>query len=145
MNWIYWVIIATSVGIAYQTAIKLSSNKLPMWSYLFVAGAGLVLLAFVLAGREDAAQRWAWVSSHNFTLLLAAGLSLVLLEVSIFSMYHSGAPVALARAIVAPVGMLGMLLIGVLVFKESLTLYQLSGIAMTIGGVMLMTLRIGHE
>jgi drug/metabolite transporter (DMT)-like permease len=138
MSWLSWVAFVTLCSVSYQTLVKQSAGKLPL--FIFTATIGLTVFlasiaALVLSG---SLKNITMPDKHVLALVAVTGLISFLLELGFFQMYNAGAPLTLARIItVSGAGVL-LILVGVSVYGERLTLQQVAGIVLTLVGLYLM-------
>ncbi|MGO4145659.1 multidrug efflux SMR transporter [Paenarthrobacter sp. YAF11_1] len=105
-------------------------------SWIFLIGAILSEVAATLSLRASITGRRAWyVAIVGGYLLAFALLSLALGE---------GAPLGVAYGIWAAAGVALTAILSKFVFKEPLTLLMLGGIALIVGGVLLVELGASH-
>ena len=107
--------------------------------YLFLAGA---IIAEVIA---TTALKFATGEGPKIVPYALVGVGYIAAFVLLSQSLAKGVPLGIAYAIWAGVGVVLVVLISWLLFKESLTLVQIGGMVLVIAGVMLLELGGGHH
>lgn len=139
MHWLYWVYISIFFSVSYRIGYKLISDK---FSPLFNA-AIITFIASIVCLTLYLWQDYSKNGAHELTIkammpLLALGVILGGLELSILMIYRSGGPVSIAQALAS--GTVGIIVfsIGLLYFKDQLNLGQIIGFILGIIGTCMM-------
>ena len=101
---------------------------------------GLLLLAAVMELVGDLALKW-WAETNRWGGL-ALGLAVYTVAVAIFALLLRRAELAVIFALWVGVATVLLALAGWWLFKESLSWGQIAGLALTVGGVLLLGLKV---
>lgn len=133
------VLLVIAANTVYHICSKSTpSNVTPLVSLLvtyLTAAAGSLILFFVMGENKNLLQELHKVNWSGFVL----GLAIVALELGYIYTYRAGWKVSMG-SLVANVGLACVLLVvGVMFYKESVTLRQLAGMGVCVLGIFLMT------
>lgn len=139
MSWIYLALITASFYALYNIFIKLSSAHIHE-----VAGAAILqIVAFILGA--------AWLiylkinhvhtemTSRGIWLAVLAGIFVGLAEIFSFIVFSKGVPASAGVPVIIGGSVLIAAVIGFLWLKESLTLTNIMGLILIIGGIWLLS------
>lgn len=120
--WFPWMLMVVASSCIYQLALKLGSTKLPVSAYLMVCGvimlvSGLVFYMLQPTKIDLSSQSW-----RGLFLFVLVAIGTIGIDIGYFYMYKNNAPIALSRTLTGTLFTLATLLIGLLVFKEHLTI-----------------------
>ncbi len=124
-------IVVTS-GIVYHIAQK-SSGAVSPWPMLVVAYGAAFALAIALALTSGDAARW-HLGRSEWTAGLLVGLAAFGVEAGFFFLYRSGWPLASASVIAGSTTTAVLAIVGIIVFREHVTVMRAAGIAFAAGG-----------
>jgi quaternary ammonium compound-resistance protein SugE len=98
--------------------------------------------ALIIAGLLDVAWAVSMKYAEGYTRLGWTLLSLVFLGVFVFLLGRTlqVLPVGIAYSVWTGIGAVGTVIMGVLLFGESLSLLQVGGVALVLGGIILLKL-----
>jgi multidrug transporter EmrE-like cation transporter len=134
-----WLSVAIAATVAYHLVLKLTPSTVnPLLSllvtYLVVS---LLFAAALLIAPGAAGFEWRNEARQlNWTALALAG-AIVALDLGFVYLYRSGFPVSLGALVTQSAAVLVLLVIGVLVFREKLTLANGLGLALCLAGLWL--------
>ena len=134
-----WLSVAIAATVAYHVVLKLTPSTVnPLLSllvtYLVVS---LLFGGALLLGPGAAGFEWRTeLRQLNWTALALAG-AIVALDLGFVYLYRSGFPVSLGALVTQSAAVLVLLAIGVLVFREKLTLANGVGLALCLAGLWL--------
>lgn len=138
-GYLWPILMVIAANTVYHISSKSTpSNVAPLASLLvtyLTATAGSLILFFVMGENKNLAQELHKVNWSGFVL----GLSIVALELGYIYVYRAGWKVSMG-SLVANVGLACVLLVvGILFYKESVTLRQIVGMGVCVLGIFLMT------
>ncbi|WP_223649732.1 EamA family transporter [Hymenobacter psoromatis] len=135
MNWLPLALLTALCLAGYNFFIKLAADSLP-------PAVGAVVLQLVAAGLGAAWLLRQWlagqplaVSGRGLGLAALAGLCVGLAEMLTFVVFRRGVPASVGTPVIVGGSVLLATLLGLLVLRESLTLGQVGGLALIVGGI----------
>ncbi len=134
-----WLSVAISATVAYHLVLKLTPGTANPLLSLLVTYC-LVSLLFggaLLVGPGAAGFEWRQEVRHiNWTACALAG-AIVALDLGFMYLYRSAFPLSLAALVTQSAAALALLAIGVLVFREKLSLANGAGLVLCLAGLWL--------
>jgi drug/metabolite transporter (DMT)-like permease len=129
------VVIASTVG--YHVVLKLTpTGASPYLSFALTYAIMTLVFASIYAVVPGTGPLPAELSKLNWTTLALAGV-VVLLDLGFLMMYRGGFPVSLGQLTTQSAAALLLLLIGMAVFGERLSLTNVAGIGLCVAGLWL--------
>lgn len=134
-TWLPLALLTALCLAGYNFFIKLAADSLP-------PAVGAVVLQLVAAGLGAAWLLRQWglgqplaVSGRGLGLAALAGLSVGLAEILTFVVFRRGVPASVGTPVIVGSSVLLAALLGLAVLRESLTLGQVGGLALIVGGI----------
>ncbi len=138
-NMIWPIVMVVFANILYHICAKsMPNNTNPFFSLIFTyitASIITVILCFLIFKPENFAFNTSYINLASILL----GLSIVIVEVGYILMYKAGWKISNASIIANICLQCSLLVIGVLVYHEEITLKQLAGVFICIFGLFLLT------
>ena len=139
MHWLFWVMCAVFFGVAYRLGYKLISDKFPALlsvSLIMFVVSVISFGTFFLMPEKNGVPFSD--NLYHYWPLVVVGVFVAGLEVSIMMIYRSGGPLSIAQSLAGNTIGIVVLIIGVLVFREDVTVGQAIGFFLGLLGVTLM-------
>ncbi|HEU4530183.1 MAG TPA: hypothetical protein VFR59_03325 [Steroidobacteraceae bacterium] len=136
-----WLAVAIAATVAYHLILKLTPAAANPYLSLAVTYA-VVTIVFVgvYAAMPAAAPLRSSLQLLNWTAI-ALGVSIVFLDLGYLMLYRSGFDVSLGQLVTQSAAALLLVVVGVAVFREKLTLVNVAGIALCVVGLWLINRR----
>jgi multidrug transporter EmrE-like cation transporter len=132
-----WLAVAIVSTVAYHVVLKLTPGAVNPFLSLAVTYAGVTVLFFAIyaampntASLSDSLQELNWTA-------LGLAVAIVLLDLGYLMLYRSGFEISLGQLVTQSAAALLLLLLGVAVFRETLSLVNVAGIALCVAGLWL--------
>ena len=139
-SYLFPILLIVASNVVYQLSTKsMSQSADPMASLTVTYAVGAVASAVLYYVFNRGGNLFREYSSINWTAF-ALGICIVGLEAGSILMYRAGWNVNTGYVVHSSILAVLLLLIGTLFFKEAITLKKAIGIALSLGGVILMTL-----
>ncbi len=137
-----WLSVAIAATVAYHLVLKATpATANPLLSLMITYLVGSVMFAGVLILTTGGSFEWRQeLRQLNWTALALAG-AVVALDLGFIFLYRSGFPVSLGALVTQSAAALALLLIGVLVFREKLSVANGVGLALCLVGLWLVNRR----
>ncbi len=136
-----WLAVAIVATVAYHLVLKLTPAAANPYLSLAVTYA-VVTIAFlgVYAATPGTAPLRSSLQLLNWTAI-ALAVTIVFLDLGYLMLYRSGFDVSLGQLVTQSAAALLLVIVGVAVFREKLTLVNVSGIALCVVGLWLINRR----
>ena len=136
-----WLAVAIAATVAYHLILKLTPAAANPYLSLAVTYA-VVTIVFVgvYVAMPGAAPLRSSIQLLNWTAI-ALGVSIVFLDLGYLMLYRSGFDVSLGQLVTQSAAALLLVVVGVAVFREKLTLVNVAGIALCVVGLWLINRR----
>jgi multidrug transporter EmrE-like cation transporter len=132
-----WLTVAVVATVAYHVVLKLTPGAVNPFLSLAVTYAAVTLLFFAIyAAMPNTSSLSAAMQELNWTAL-ALAVAIVLLDLGYLMLYRSGFEISLGQLVTQSAAALLLLLLGVAVFREALSLVNVAGIALCVAGLWL--------
>jgi drug/metabolite transporter (DMT)-like permease len=123
-------------GVVYHLAQKGSRGDSP-WLILTIAYSAALAMTVSLAVATGEAKKWTFSFAQGASGLLI-GVAALGIEAGYFFLYRSGWKLASASVIAGAIGTTVLALLGMTIFRESMTVPRALGIALATGGAALL-------
>jgi len=136
-----WLTVAITATVAYHLILKLTPagvNPLLSLSVTYLIGAGMFALIYAFSTTTEPLGDS--LRLINWTALLLA-VAVVGLDIGYLMLYRSGFDVSLGQLVTQSAASLVLVIVGVAVFREKLTLVNVGGIALCVVGLWLINRR----
>lgn len=139
MNWLtYAILAATSFGF-YNFFTKLSANKIsPTIALMFIAGTSFIVAAITTIVFKMTGQPLT-LSKQAIIFPIMAGLFTGLAEIAYLFMFSKNTTLSIGTPLVVGGTIVVAVILGLLLIKEPLNAVKLSGIVVTLIGLVLLT------
>jgi drug/metabolite transporter (DMT)-like permease len=136
-----WLSLAVAATVAYHVVLKMTpAGANPLLSLMVTYGAVALLFAAVLAFGPGTFEWRQELRSLNWTAL-ALALAIIGLDLGFILLYRSGFEVSLGALVTQTAAAMLLVGIGLLVFREKLSLANGFGIALCLAGLWLVNRR----
>lgn len=136
-----WLAVAIGSTVAYHLVLKVTpdaANPFLSLAATYVVGAALFLAVYAAtphaAPLRESLQQLSWTAP-------ALAAAVVLLDLGFLMLYRSGFEVSLGQLVTQSVAALLLLLLGVALFREKLSLVNVGGILLCVVGLWLVNRR----
>ncbi len=136
-----WLSVAVVATVAYHIVLKLTPAAAnPFLSLAVTYAAVTVLFMAVYAAAPGSSSLRTSLEALNWTAV-ALAVAIVLLDLGYLMLYRSGFEVSLGQLVTQSAAALVLLLVGVAFFREKLTLVNVAGIVLCMGGLWMINRR----
>jgi multidrug transporter EmrE-like cation transporter len=136
-----WLTVAIISTVAYHIVLKLTPATANPFLSLAVTYAGVtVLFAIVYTVTPGGVPIRTSLLALNWTAI-ALAVAIMLLDLGYLMLYRSGFEVSLGQLVTQSAAALVLLLVGVAFFREKLSLVNVAGIVLCVGGLWLINRR----
>ncbi|HEY1096641.1 MAG TPA: EamA family transporter [Alphaproteobacteria bacterium] len=137
MSWLAWCLVVIVSSVNYQTSMKIFSGRLPIFVYTTIASVSMLVISLIALAMTYKPDDLAALNQKNVLLALWLGIACFMIEFGFYFLYKNNAPISLARMITLAGSAIILLLIGILFFKERLTLNQIIGMLFSMLGLIM--------
>jgi uncharacterized membrane protein len=138
-EWILWVALMVTTSVAFHIFSRYARDGMDIFPFaLIVNGSALaacVLLYFIFhkPGIE-------LPGNNGILFAVLAGVSIGVANFAAFGVYKTGMPVSIAVPLTRTAVAMGAVVLGIILFSETLTLVNVAGIGLSLVSIYLMTL-----
>jgi multidrug transporter EmrE-like cation transporter len=137
-----WLSVAIAATVAYHLVLKSTpATANPLLSLMVTYLLGSLMFAGVLILTTGGSFEWRQELRQLNWTALALAAAVVALDLGFIFLYRSGFPVSLGALVTQSAAALGLLMIGVLVFREKLSAANGLGLALCLVGLWLVNRR----
>ncbi len=137
MNWLVWCLAVILSSITYQTSMKIFAGRLPLFVYTGLASITMLLISILALCVTYKSTDFSTVDQKGILFASWLGFAGFMIELSFYYLYKNNAPLSLARMFILAGSAIILLVVGVIVFKETITLNQMIGLLFTLLGMSL--------
>lgn len=137
MNWVVYAVGAAVALAVADVLVKLAAGKLPSSLGLLLYGCvpfatGLIWFLWDKSRNVSMA-----VQPQAMVFAVGVGIAFTLVTIAMYAVFRAGAPISMASPLVRLAGLLVASVVGVLFWKEGISLRYVIGMALSVAGIFL--------